>query len=126
VIYLIHNKNIKNKVYLLSVLVGRFFYFIEQNIESYLCFRQGYGSFFRKGGFLFVTLLERLEAFEHNQTEAWYKDIYILNKGKYAKAPVVNVDGEKAVKMYGNVYVTKYDETRKAWLVNTKYGLYRF
>lgn len=54
------------------------------------------------------------------------KDIYILNKGKYAKAPVVNVDGEKAVKMYGNVYVTKYDETRKAWLVNTKYGLYRF
>lgn len=55
-----------------------------------------------------------------------YKDIYILNKGKYAKAPVVNVDGEKAVKMYGNVYVTKYDETRKAWLVNTKYGLYRF
>jgi len=47
-----------------------------------------------------VTLLERLEAFEHNQTEAWYKDIYILNKGKYAKAPVVNVDGEKAVKMY--------------------------
>ena len=82
--------------------------------------------FFRKGGFLFVTLLERLEAFEHNQTEAWYKDIYILNKRKYAKAPVVNVDGEKAVKMYGNVYVTKYDETRKAWLVNTKYGLYRF
>lgn len=62
----------------------------------------------------------------YNQTEAWYKDIYILNKGKYAKAPVVNVDGEKAVKMYGNVYVTKYDETRKAWLVNTKYGLYRF
>lgn len=94
--------------------------------KTYLCFRQGYGSFFRKGGFLFVTLLERLEAFEHNQTEAWYKDIYILNKGKYAKAPVVNVDGEKAVKMYGNVYVTKYDETRKAWLVNTKYGLYRF
>ena len=44
-----------------------------------------------------MTLLERLEAFEHNQTEAWYKDIYILNKGKYAKAPVVNVDGEKAV-----------------------------
>lgn len=73
-----------------------------------------------------MTLLESLEAFEHNQTEAWYKDIYILNKGKYAKAPVVNVDGEKAVKMYGNVYVTKYDETRKAWLVNTKYGLYRF
>ena len=73
-----------------------------------------------------MTLLERLEAFEHNQTEAWYKDIYILNKGKYAKAPVVNVDGEKAVKMYGNVYVTKYDETRKACLVNTKYGLYRF
>lgn len=63
---------------------------------------------------------------DNNQTEAWYKDIYILNKGKYAKAPVVNVDGEKAVKMYGNVYVTKYDETRKAWLVNTKYGLYRF
>ncbi len=64
--------------------------------------------------------------FVNNQTEAWYKDIYILNKGKYAKALVVNVDGEKAVKMYGNVYVTKYDETRKAWLVNTKYGLYRF
>ncbi len=75
---------------------------------------------------MFVTLLERLEAFEHNQTESWYKDIYILNKGKYAKAPVVNIDGEKAVKMYGNVYVTKYDKTRKAWLVNTKYGLYRF
>lgn len=73
-----------------------------------------------------MTVLEKLENFEHDITESWYSNVYIVEEQKYIKAPLVEVEGVRCVKLNCNLYKTKYNKPKKAFLISRKYGLYRY
>lgn len=75
-----------------------------------------------------MSILERLEAFKKHTSRKSRKDkvCYLQREDEYVYAPVVDMGQQKVVKLFQNVYKTEYSKKYMAYVVNTKYGLYRY
>lgn len=72
--------------------------------------------------------LKRLEAFKKQTSRNSKKDkvCYLQREDKYVYAPVISIGKQATVKLFGNVYMTRFSKAYMAYVVNTKYGLYRY
>lgn len=69
--------------------------------------------------------LETLERREHRPSKNVQR-CYLQCENQYVDALVVTVSGQLVAKLFGNLYKTKYSGEKKAYLVNTKYGKFRY
>lgn len=69
--------------------------------------------------------LETLEKREHKPSKNVQR-CYLQRENRYVDALVVTVSDQLVAKLFGNLYKTQYSNEKKAYLVNTKYGKFRY